>query len=334
MKHFVFCAALILFGVELNAQKNSTFIDELGGDREIIARNGIYKCSIYSVSDPAAPKGPAGSGDGEVLASVEPNQLAQTMAYDEMGNLIKMEMYNEEDVTIGAYSANYGPNVSTANFLSYDHTGKLTTNRIEQYDSGNRIILQQTEVYTNSGVLKHKEEFMYNELGLCTEKLKLADGIKQTSTYMYDEQGRELEEVIADHEGTVLAKNVSKYDDKGNLVEWTSMTGEDQKNFSYRYEYNELGRVIQMEELTSKGAVTSKFVYDYNTIGALVEVKRYNGNRLMERKSYSVNENGLTTERIDYNQANKAVGKFVYKYDQEADQAAPVLPDFGTQGEE
>ncbi len=140
------------------------------------------------------------------------------------------------------------------------------------------------------------------------------------------------------------AKNVFKYDDKGNRTELVNYRADGQLNSTIKTSYDANGNITGEQTLLGNGQVdfTSviktdangnrveqvdtragenvlfnyKYYFKYDEKARLLERIAYRGNGIFSFKYvFKYDDNGNRTEWLQYGQDSALVGKVVYKYD-------------------
>ena len=183
-------------------------------------------------------------------------------------------------------------------------------------------------------------EYTYDESGnlICT--VMFVNGVEEVRmTYVYDEQGREIERKTVSAALPAAGGGLkSFYDGQGRLIK--------QEHYDYRgnsenttlFAYDEMGRVIMEESdnaittytygendscivLTESktGNYVQKIEYLYDAAGNKIGVRNYDGDTVTSETTYAYNENGQQTyyaaylngERVAYNVTEYKDGKEV-----------------------
>ncbi len=172
--------------------------------------------------------------DGEIIE----NELTKTIHYDELGNVIGEEVFEEGELAILIENTYVGALLQKTQQTDY-------INQIQQiweykFDDQNRKIEKQEHFHTG--------------------------GFTPTK-YEYDDNGNLINEYTLDDENEVDTKITYQFDDKNNLLQKTEFDNYDFANpwISTSYKYNDNNNVIRKDEVfADQPPRTSTFEYDEN----------------------------------------------------------------------
>ena len=199
-------------------------------------------------------------------------------------------------------STTYNSEGNISEKVSYDQTEAITNKLIHTYDAKGR----------NTGF----EEY--------SAMLDKSLTIPRRHVYKLDEEGRRVEYIVFDSDGSVGTRFVYKYDAEGNLIEeqWYSHTGLlGGKTVST---FNEKGKQTTQAYYSGEGTLNWKIISKYDAAGNRTEWLQYEGDTLRYKIISSHDSKGrvLDDETFEFNgnpnvRASHAPepGKVVYKYD-------------------
>ena len=121
-----------------------------------------------------------------------------------------------------------------------------------KYDKDNRLIETEHPPY---GVMKLKDQWVYDERGRVTKMESNLTGDKRTIEFSYDDKGR----VLSQDNGTM--KTTFEYDSNGKILLVTTK-GNKYKDSQTKYYYNESGD-INREEVSYNNETPFVTVYEY-----------------------------------------------------------------------
>lgn len=182
--------------------------------------------------------------------------------YDDKGNLIERNrnnltsyknsyVYDEKDNIIEDSGYNSNSNSYEKTTFEYDNKGNIIVKT--RFDINDSLISRDTCKYDTKG--NKIESRFYTK----STALKLS--------YKYDNNGNRIEEYwcwLAN--SSFMKKIISKYNDKGNVIEAYSYKadGSIDNKFTYNYDYDEAGNWIKktpFENGTAKNSIERKIVY-------------------------------------------------------------------------
>lgn len=103
---------------------------------------------------------------------------------------------------------------------------------------------------------------------------------------LYDENGRQTENLKYHPNGSIEVRYIYKYDDKGNRVEVTGITGDESFANKWLYEYDDQNNLVRQTSYRPDGKIGKEHHFSYDE----------NGNRLSEY----IYENKKLVEKIEY----------------------------------
>lgn len=164
------------------------------------------------------------------------------------------------------------------------------------------------------------------------------------STYTVSQESGSAEEKYLDY------REYSRYDEKGNRVEWITLGGEGEEGNSdttsgrrtvYQYDangrwigdstfstdgefldysvmrYDDTARQLEYKLFTAAGDLTYKFIYSFNDKGWKTEEKGYGSNdSLLSKTTYVYDNSGKGIEDIAYSGKNELQSRITYTFDE------------------
>lgn len=214
---------------------------------------------------------------GEIVANEEPTYLGVTkILFDKNGN--KTEWNNNRKIPTGI--------MSDKSIYIYDGNKLI---KEEYYDSDNKKVL-----YT----------YEYNKEGYKSKKIKIMDNGETIDKviYEYNSKGKLIKETedISDLSPDSMVSTY-KYDEKGNLIEYSSFS--DYSEAFIKYKYNEKNQLIEVKKpLIEEGEYTEYLIYDNND--NLIE-KRHTNTGYYEdwkeaRERYELDKRGNWIKKIRF----------------------------------
>lgn len=202
------------------------------------------------------------------------------------------------------YSTTYNNEGNLLEKVSYDQTGAISEKLIHTYDAQGR----------NTG---------YEEYSAIMDK---SLSIPRRHLYKLDDEGRKVEYIVFESDGSVGTRFVYKYDASGNLIEdsWFAHTG--LLGGKSVYTFNEKGKPTTQAAYSGDGTLNWKNISKYDDQGNRTEWLQYHGEILRYKITSSYDNKGriLENETFEFN-GNPNVhtshapepGKVVYTYDDE-----------------
>jgi YD repeat-containing protein len=180
----------------------------------------------------------------------------------------------------------------------------------------------KSHIFDEQGSELVENDYMYNEP---TPRKKI--------TYKYDTLGNRIEKSTfscTEWNSTLTEKTISKYDNKGNVVQETVYSSDGTPSEKYTYQYDANGNKIEENHLTnsmdfSRNLIpfgnSEKKTFKYDEKGNLVVEIWYNSAGGTDRKytyQYDDKGNKIDGNRIEEKQAMNGAAstyKYIYKYD-------------------
>lgn len=142
---------------------------------------------------------------------------------------------------------------------------------------------------------------------------KVDDKGTKTSVTEFDNHGNEMSKLIYRFNGDTSSFERSKYDSKGNIIEFTKYDGR-KKMFTIKkfIKYDPKGNKVNERGMRGNAGDYSNY-YKYDSDGELSEIYYYSSNAMVEKR---VIENIGKTRTISiYNGANQLTGKITKTFD-------------------
>lgn len=197
--------------------------------------------------------------------------------YNELGNKVELLTYNEENKRISTWSYSYNDKnkLSQSNYSD----DNVTRTIVYEYNTNNQLISSEESV--NGKIVKQM-------------------------TYVYDEDGNEIENRASFVESKGKSRSVNAYDDQGRLRETNIYDEKDELQLKQLYTYNEKGQEIQQSIFTGDNAPSYKRKYEYDTKGNKIKDIAFTGNGVVNpsdtyKYKYEYDQNGNWTTQIRYN---------------------------------
>lgn len=195
-------------------------------------------------------------------------------------------------------------------------------------EHGNRT---EAITFENDGTIKTHLTYTYDALGRNTgynESYRLASNQSLSSprkhTYTLDHNGRIVEFILYEADGSAGSRFTYKYDDKGNKIEQAYYAWTGARTGRLTYSYDAAGRRLSETSYDSHGAVSWKTVNTYDSNGRVAEWVQYQGEVLRYKKLFKYDHKGglAEVETLEFNAPPNlhishapVPGKIVYTYD-------------------
>ena len=231
-----------------------------------------------------------------MIKSVHPSSsLVKTFEYeyDVNNNIVKETLYYNETV-FSIYEYTYDSNGNMIKELYYERT-------------------YEPAAYPPS--LQYTLEYTYDANNLLIKKAKTnGKNVTHTATYIYDAQGKVIEESIGsdiyrytyNESGKLLKKTLEDttldeytYDVNGNLIKHTFIYSPTSSNFNvYEYTYDADGKLIR-EVHTEGNKAPIIYDYTYDADGNLIYKTQAKGNTIYCTYTYDINGNVIKHTVLD-----------------------------------
>ena len=162
------------------------------------------------------------------------------------------------------------------------------------YDAGKKV---KTEFYDLAMILTGYDTFEYSDNTIIDKKRYSADGILDTSSNYFYNNGvlDSIVTIFSNELMTISDKMYYKYDSKGNNIERVRYSNHESADLelfqSYFYSYDDNSNLIKYEFRDKNGDLEfgTYFRYEYNDIGNLIQTK-----------IYDLSDNLIDLVKVDY----------------------------------
>ena len=201
------------------------------------------------------------------------------------------------------YTTTYNTEGNISERASHDESGAITAKYIHTYDANGR----------STG---------YEEYAAVLDKTLT---IPRRHVYKLDEEGRKVEYIVFESDGSIGTRFVYKYDPKGNLIEqdWYAHTGK--LGGRLVSTFDDKGNQTSETSYEADGTLSWKNISKFDSNGNRTECDQYHGNTLRYKVLSSYGSEGrlLEQETLEFNGIPGALpathsprpGKLVYTYD-------------------
>jgi len=216
------------------------------------------------------------------------------------------------------YTTTYNTEGNISEKVTYDQSGAILEKLVHTYDANGR----------STG---------YDEYAALLDKTLT---IPRRHVYKLNEEGRKVEYIVFESDGSVGTRFVYKYDAKGNLTEqqWYAHTG--RLGGRLVFTFDEKGNETSQTSYQADGSLSWKSFSKYDDNGNKTEWIHYDGKTLRYKIVYSYDSKGrvLEKETAEFNSAPNALppshspepGKEVYTYDD--DERTKEVVTYGVDG--
>lgn len=211
--------------------------------------------------------------------------------YDDLGNKIDWSFYDTNGTLYSKFIYSYDSNKNLIQDNNLDRYGDIELKRIYKYDDlGNLIVIDKYDVtgkmfskelikydsngneievnsYGSNGGLTSKlsTEYDENENKINVSQFEKNGLIRFKSVYKYNKKGNKLEELKIEYDnyGALVNKNVTQFNDQGDIFETNSydFLGNLKDNFIQKYEYDKKGNWVKCTLFKNKQV---KSIYERN----------------------------------------------------------------------
>lgn len=208
-----------------------------------------------------------------------------TVTYDLNGNEIERTMINDYGQLMGKQIQQFDASGVLKETTVTDPTGKIRRKISYEYSAGKLVAIS---TYDRDGVLREKARRKYNAIGEFSEEIYLDPTIERAKTtyryegsrnavemafylsngqkamapvgpclgghrvtFTYDKDDRPLTKTIYDADGNIKKAFTYSWDNKGNIVSYSSKSGLSSAAFSYTYDYDEKGNWIKQTAISA-----------------------------------------------------------------------------------
>ncbi len=168
-----------------------------------------------------------------------------------------------------------------------DHDGTVREKRVFSYDPSGNLVEQVTS--DGDGYILSRSVFRYDSTSVFrTEWLLFGEGdeLNWHRIYIYDDDGKRLEEHWKDGRGRLSYLYIYTYDDMSNMTGQNVYDGRGRLRWRYVYDYNLANRRIAVKWYDHRNVLQWIRTYRYNNSGNRVEERRYEGHRRLFSREY------------------------------------------------
>ncbi len=184
----------------------------------------------------------------------------QIQKFDADGS-IKESIFNDEKgrpIDKRVYETNAGKLVK---ILTYDGKGILREKTVRKYNTAGEF---SEEIYFDPTTERAKTVFRYDDKGNSIEmSFFMSDGTKAIApvgpclgghrvTFTYDKNDRPLTKTIFDASDNVKKTSVYTWDNRGNVLTYSSKSSLSTSKFSYTYEFDEKGNWVKQTAISEQ----------------------------------------------------------------------------------
>ncbi|MCF8302150.1 MAG: hypothetical protein K9I94_02665 [Bacteroidales bacterium] len=221
--------------------------------------------------------------------------------YDEKGNLVVEENYDQEGNFTERYERNYDTAGRLIEEVYYLEEDEMAEHKTYEYDENGRVIKARKHyVEGEPDEIIHE----YDESGNLTERITINEDEEQEARELFVfENGRLVKEQYFDEDNELVSERLSKFDENGNQVEYTEWNADDHTTTREVYVYDD-GRQIASKRYNNKGELLEKLTFELDEKG--------NRNRIVQQLP-----DGESTIVIERDDNGHVVKQEEYNSDQE-----------------
>ncbi|MBN1410121.1 MAG: hypothetical protein JW969_04700 [Spirochaetales bacterium] len=135
-------------------------------------------------------------------------------------------------------------------------------------------------------------------------------------TQNYDEQGRIMDTVVFNMDGSVKSKGQMKYNSRGDLIEERGYTADNILIFKSEYKYDSNGKNTEKTMYSAGNVLLDKMIFTYDNRGNRIEEAQYNGDGSIRNiVVFSYDNSGHLREKLEYRADGMLVFCTRYQYD-------------------
>ena len=239
----------------------------------------------------------------------------QKFEYDSFNNITSQTNLKEDGSTGFTKKNEYNTEGKLVSSENNYYDGKPGDKESYRYDERGNLI----EIDYNLSTGKFKYYFDYdantNKIG---EKSYLEDSLYYTGIMIYNDKNYLIEEIknYISAESVDTIRYSYKYDNKGNLLEFSKVSPDTNETYIEKYKYDVKDNNIEYASYNSRGNLEYRYVYIYDERNNLKELSVYDGNDALDRnESYKYDKDYHIIENITSNNDNSVTGKISKKYD-------------------
>ena len=236
----------------------------------------------------------------EILTDAEGSYIEYIRTFDEYGNNTSLEQRFYPDQYQPSSGGTFDHRIvqtrtfdSSGNMLSETWIGGGDLGSMTTYyyydDSGRRV--KSESKYLETGNIAHTTTYSYDDQGNLSIVKDLDSGY--TTAYTYDDAGNITSQITTDEEGN-KDRYYYNYDNHGNPIKITNITGGNEFVTNYQYTYDEKGRILSEETYDGSGSSSSVSTYEYDSNGNLIKATTKSGTTInthqYEYRAFSVDK--------------------------------------------
>jgi len=214
-----------------------------------------------------------------------------TWDYNKANKLIEEKHFQSNDYTTSEYDSignqiviiNHEPiSLSATKLIKYDDNGRLIEEETIDESKGSWKIqfsywgnnkIKEEIMYNTNNLMTLKWGYNYHKNGQVSEKINydISEGGKETHIafkYYYDEEGREIDNIYYDAQGSITSQDTKKYNKNGDLIEYSLYTSDATMTgvFRYAYKYDNKNNLIEKIEYWNEypNTITERKIEYYN----------------------------------------------------------------------
>lgn len=170
--------------------------------------------------------------------------------------------------------------------------GNLSYRQERLYDIEGRLVTQVT--YTGRKKKEERQTFRYDEWGNCIEHKNVSNRKQEITQMVYDELGNLLESTY-DRNGHPVHRQVSVFNDKGQLILYKDYHNDGSLNYESQYTYSDADKIVDIKTVDAATEVLSSLQLKKDEQGNTIERSSFHvGDSLpYKRKQYTYNKKGL-----------------------------------------
>jgi hypothetical protein len=246
-------------------------------DSEEKVKGGYKKCTVFSNY--------FSFGKLDIKRQIKCN----TMKYDKRGNVIEFVHYGCDGYT--PYKDTYKYDTE-GHVIEHGYYESSNIFKIEIYTYNNNGNMIESTTYDPYGKVYAKVTCKYNTQGNRIDSTSFGRYgrlvLNSKFTWVYNNEGKKIEQVYYNEDEEVDSKETYKYDDKGNLIEKVCYAPWSTVGIKEIYNYDDKGNLI----------VRGRYISEYEV-----------------EETYKYDDKGNQTEKVSYDSYGSVDGKYSYKYD-------------------